>query len=51
LPQHTAQIFSPFAGQNLSALRFSQIGQDTAAPSDSQANQQSNSPEVKRQNS
>src|ERR1700742_1374675 len=29
LPQHTAQIFSPLAIQNLSGLRFSQIGQDT----------------------
>jgi len=29
VPQQTAQIFSPLAGQNRAALRFSQIGQDT----------------------
>src|SRR6266436_409718 len=32
VPQQTAQIFSPFAGQNRAALRFSQIGQDTESP-------------------
>ncbi|PYT79056.1 MAG: hypothetical protein DMG40_17995 [Acidobacteria bacterium] len=32
LPQQTAQIFSALAGQKRSALRFSQIGQDTDAP-------------------
>ncbi|HEY6945900.1 MAG TPA: hypothetical protein VI431_12225, partial [Candidatus Acidoferrum sp.] len=32
LPQQTAQIFSAFAGQKRSALRFSQIGQDTESP-------------------
>src|SRR6267378_8291485 len=32
MPQQTAQIFSPFAGQNRAALRFSQIGQDTESP-------------------
>jgi hypothetical protein len=29
-----AQIFSPWAGQNLAPFRFSQIGQDTGAPRD-----------------
>jgi hypothetical protein len=32
LPQHTAQIFSAFAGQKRSALRLSQMGQDTKSP-------------------
>src|SRR6267154_1102613 len=32
VPQQTAQIFSPFAGQNRAALRFSQIGQGTESP-------------------
>jgi hypothetical protein len=32
LPQHTAQIFSSFAGQKRSALRLSQMGQDTKSP-------------------
>lgn len=32
VPQQTAQIFSALAGQNRSALRFPQIGQDTHAP-------------------
>src|SRR5258707_14999631 len=32
VPQQTAQIFSPLAGQNRSGLRFSQIGQDTNSP-------------------
>src|SRR5215831_1470338 len=34
VPQQTAHIFSALAGQNRSALRFSQIGQnhDTSAP-------------------
>src|SRR6266852_8360380 len=32
VPHQTAQIFSPFAGQNRAALRFSQIGQDTESP-------------------
>src|SRR6516162_4933556 len=34
VPQQTAQIFSPLAGQNRDALRFPQIGQDrdTSAP-------------------
>src|SRR6266576_4859376 len=34
VPQQTAQIFSPLAGQKRAALRFSQIGQDTGVPSD-----------------
>jgi hypothetical protein len=38
VPQQTAQIFSPFAGQNLAALRFSQIGQVTAAPTETNPN-------------
>jgi len=32
LPQHTAQIFSAFAGQKRSAFRLSQMGQDTKSP-------------------
>src|SRR5712691_4756286 len=32
VPQQTAQIFSPLAGQKRAALRFSQIGQDTESP-------------------
>src|SRR5258705_12947124 len=32
VPQQTAQIFSPFAGQNRAAFRFSQIGQNTESP-------------------
>ena len=32
VPQLTAQIFSPLAGQKRTALRFSQIGQDTESP-------------------
>ncbi len=31
-PQHTAQIFSPFAGQNRLGGRFSQIGQVIRSP-------------------
>jgi hypothetical protein len=50
LPQQTAQIFSPLAGQNLSALRFSQIGQITAAPGQTNANQQSTPATIKNQN-
>jgi hypothetical protein len=34
VPQQTAQIFSPLAGQNRSGLRFSQIGQGTGIPFD-----------------
>jgi hypothetical protein len=40
VPQQTAQIFSPLAGQNRSAFRFSQIGQDTEAPHSGGTNQQ-----------
>jgi hypothetical protein len=32
VPQHTAQIFSAFAGQKRPGLRFSQIGQSNSAP-------------------
>src|SRR5207247_163252 len=32
VPQQTAQIFSPLAGQKRAGLRFSQIGQDTESP-------------------
>ncbi|PYU69116.1 MAG: hypothetical protein DMG49_14195 [Acidobacteria bacterium] len=32
VPQQTAQIFSPLAGQKRAALRFPQIGQDTGIP-------------------
>jgi len=32
MPQQTAQMVSPLAGQNRLGLRFSQIGQDTTAP-------------------
>ena len=31
VPQQTAQIFSPLAGQNRTALRFSQMGQSTGS--------------------
>jgi hypothetical protein len=33
VPQQTAQMVSPLAGQNRAPLRFSQIGQDKMAPS------------------
>src|SRR5438309_9498496 len=32
VPQQTAQIFSPLAGQKRAGLRLSQIGQDTQYP-------------------
>jgi hypothetical protein len=32
VPQHTAQILSPLAGQKRTAFRFSQIVQFTLAP-------------------
>ncbi|PYU53431.1 MAG: hypothetical protein DMG48_01570 [Acidobacteria bacterium] len=32
VPQQTAQIFSPLAGQKRAGLRLSQIGQDTEYP-------------------
>jgi hypothetical protein len=32
VPQHTAQIFSPFAGQNRCGFLLLQIGQLTRAP-------------------
>jgi hypothetical protein len=32
VPQQTAQIVSPLAGQKRAGLRFSQIGQDTKSP-------------------
>jgi hypothetical protein len=32
VPQHTAQIFSPFAGQNRFGFRFPQMGQFNASP-------------------
>src|ERR1700704_3367768 len=32
VPQQMAQIFSPFAGQNREAFRFSQTGQSTESP-------------------
>src|SRR5258708_40232761 len=32
VPQQTAQIFSPLAGQKRAALRFSQMGQDKESP-------------------
>jgi len=32
VPQQTAQMVSPFAGQNRAPLRFSQMGQVTQPP-------------------
>jgi hypothetical protein len=32
VPQQTAQIVSPLAGQNRAPLRFSQMGQITKSP-------------------
>jgi hypothetical protein len=32
VPQQTAQIFSPFAGQKRFGFLFSQMGQDTNSP-------------------
>ena len=50
VPQQTAQIFSPFAGQNLAAFRFRQIGQDTVAPRAPETNQQNTPATAKRPN-
>src|SRR5208283_5848076 len=44
VPQQTAQIFSPLAGQNLTGLRFSHIGQDTESPHTSRTVQQNTPP-------
>src|SRR5437764_5473959 len=49
LPQQTAQIFSALAGQKRSALRFSQIGQDTKSPQRVKTVQQNTLSKDKRQ--
>src|SRR5205814_7063706 len=49
LPQQTAQIFSALAGQKRSALRFSQIGQDTESPQRVKTVQQNTLSKDKRQ--
>jgi hypothetical protein len=49
VPQQTAQIFSPFAGQKRTALRFSQIGQDTESPHSSRTIEQDTLRRCKRQ--
>jgi hypothetical protein len=48
VPQQTAQIVSPLAGQKRVPLRFSQIGQTTDAPSGSK-NRKNTPRERKRQ--
>src|SRR5229473_2342683 len=50
VPQQTAQIFSPLAGQKRAALRFSQIGQDTESPQNVRTVQQNTRCGIKRQN-
>src|SRR6266436_2676247 len=50
VPQQTAQILSPLAGQKRSGLRFSQIEQDTNSPLQSKADQQNTRCVHKRQN-
>jgi hypothetical protein len=49
VPQQTAQILSPLAGQNLAGLRFSQIGQDTKSPHAPAAVQQNTPRQGQRQ--
>jgi hypothetical protein len=49
VPQQTPQIFSPLAGQKRSALRFSQIGQDTKSPTQVMAIQQNTPRRDKKQ--
>src|SRR5215472_7144111 len=48
-PQQTAQIFSALAGQKRSALRFSQMGQDTKSPQCAKTVQQNTLRNSKRQ--
>jgi hypothetical protein len=50
VPQQTAQIFSPLAGQRRSALRFSQMGQDKQSPQNVRTVQQNTLRGNKRQN-
>src|SRR2546425_3530554 len=50
VPQQTAQIFSPLAGQKRAGLRFSQIRQDTNSPLQVKAIQQNTRCHKKRQN-
>src|SRR5260370_39328473 len=50
VPQQTAQIFSPLAGQKRSALRFSQMGQDKQSPQNVRTVQQNTLRGNKRQN-
>src|SRR5258708_12915762 len=49
VPQQTAQIFSPLAGQKRAALRFSQIGQNTESPKAMRTIQQNTPRRGKRQ--
>src|ERR1700694_5693867 len=49
VPQQTAQIFSPLAGQKRAALRFSQMGQDTESPQNVRTVQQNTRCGNKRQ--
>lgn len=49
VPQQTAQIFSPLAGQKRAALRFSQMGQDTESPHSSRTIEQNTLRHSKRQ--
>src|SRR3981189_3053331 len=49
VPQQTAQIFSPLAGQKRAALRFSQMGQDTESPRHVRTVQQNTRGSNKRQ--
>jgi hypothetical protein len=51
VPQQTAQIFSPLAGQKRSAFRFSQIGQDPDAPHSARTTEQNTPQQAKRQKS
>src|SRR5258708_2484994 len=50
VPQQTAQIFSPLAGQNLAAFRFSQPGHVTESPCSSQPVKQNTPWERETQN-
>src|SRR5713101_6064149 len=50
VPQQTAQIFSPLAGQKRAGLRLSQIGQDTESPQDVRTIEQNTRCGNKRQN-
>jgi hypothetical protein len=49
VPQHTAQIFSPLAGQKRAAFRFSQIVHVTESPANQEAMQQNTLRHGKRQ--